>query len=146
MTENKSADINTEYCIVRPKIIKKILFCDDSKLIRDCVRPHLSAYGIDFAECLEDVIDKLKNPNEYKVVISDVNLPDGEGLKIIEDIRKVYEGTFYLVSILKCDDQSLKRQAIIHKVNRVFFDGIGDDIRNLIEEIQKLFNSQDNSK
>ncbi|MBU0929878.1 MAG: response regulator [Nanoarchaeota archaeon] len=153
MTEEKPSNINTEYCLVNPKISENnknplILFCDEQKYNANSLKSLLRRYhiNVDPAYCLFDAVDKLENNFEYKLVISDIDLPDGKGLDVVSKIRKVYEGPLYLISILECDDQELKGKLLEAGANKVYFGDIGKTIDSIIEEIQKLFNSQDNSK
>lgn len=68
---------------------KKILTVDDSRSIREAVRFALEPMGYDIVEA-EDGLDGLAQLEKEKVdlVITDLNMPNLDGLEFIEEVRK----------------------------------------------------------
>lgn len=69
---------------------KKILIVDDSRTIRQQVTFTLSKGGYDVIEAEDGVqgIEKLKGEAGIAMVISDVNMPNMDGLEMVETIKK----------------------------------------------------------
>lgn len=69
---------------------KKILIVDDSKTIRQQVSFTLSKGGYDVVEAEDGQIgyDTLKNTADIAMVISDVNMPNMDGIQMVETIAK----------------------------------------------------------
>ena len=67
---------------------KKILIVDDSRTIRQQVSFTLTKGGFDVIEAEDgkDGIAKLKSNTDIAVVISDVNMPNMNGLEMVETI------------------------------------------------------------
>jgi len=77
---------------------KSILVIDDDKIILDSLCEFLSLEGFrtDGAETLKGALAKLNEEN-YSLVIADVNLPDGDGLELLDIIRRKYPQTVVIV-------------------------------------------------
>jgi len=77
---------------------KSILVIDDDRIILDSLREFLSLEGFqaDGAETLKDALARLREEN-YSLVITDVSLPDGDGLELLDIIRKEYPQTVGIV-------------------------------------------------
>jgi DNA-binding NtrC family response regulator len=77
---------------------KSILVIDDDRIILDSLREFLSLEGFqtDGAEALKDALARLREEN-YSLVITDVSLPDGDGLELLDIIRKDYPQTVVIV-------------------------------------------------
>jgi two-component system chemotaxis response regulator CheY len=69
---------------------KKILIVDDSKTIRQQVSFTLSKGGYDVVEAEDGLegIEKLKSEKDISMVISDVNMPNMNGIEMVEAINK----------------------------------------------------------
>lgn len=69
---------------------KKILIVDDSRTIRQQVSFTLSKGGYQVVEAEDGVqgIEKLKSEGDVAMVISDVNMPNMDGLEMVEQINK----------------------------------------------------------
>lgn len=69
---------------------KKILIVDDSRTIRQQVTFTLSKGGYQVVEAEDGVqgIEKLRNEDGIAMVISDVNMPNMDGLEMVETIKK----------------------------------------------------------
>jgi len=75
-----------------------ILVIDDDRIILDSLCEFLSLEGFtaEGAGTFKGALDKL-SANDYCLVITDVNLPDGDGLELLHIIRKDYPKTVVLV-------------------------------------------------
>lgn len=67
----------------------KILIVDDSSTVRDEVAGFLRKAGLDVATAVDgkDGLAKLKADPGVKLVVSDVNMPNMDGLTMVEKIR-----------------------------------------------------------
>lgn len=77
---------------------KSILVIDDDKIILDSLCEFLSLEGFraSGAETLKSALAMLEKEN-YSLVLTDVNLPDGDGLELLDIIRKDYPRTVTIV-------------------------------------------------
>ena len=67
----------------------KILVVDDSGTVRDEVAGFLKTHGLDVTTAVDgrDGLAKLKADSAIKLVVSDVNMPNMDGLTMAEKIR-----------------------------------------------------------
>jgi two-component system chemotaxis response regulator CheY len=67
----------------------KILVVDDSSTVRDEVADFLKKSGLDVATAVDgkDGLAKMKADSGIKLVVSDVNMPNMDGLTMVEKIR-----------------------------------------------------------
>ncbi len=77
---------------------KKILVIDDDKIILDSLCEFLSLEGFQTsgAETVKSALAKLEEEN-YCLVLTDVNLPDGDGLELLSTIKQNYPQTVVIV-------------------------------------------------
>ncbi|MHC4326409.1 MAG: sigma-54-dependent transcriptional regulator [Planctomycetota bacterium] len=77
---------------------KNILVIDDDKIILDSLCEFLSLEGFQAsgAETLKSAMTKLEEES-YCLVLTDVNLPDGDGLELLSIIKKNYPKTVVIV-------------------------------------------------
>jgi len=80
----------------------KILIVDDSSTVRDEVAGFLKVNGIDVATAVDgkDGLTKVKADPGLKLVISDVNMPNMDGLTMVEKIRGELKNTAIHVIML----------------------------------------------
>lgn len=73
----------------------KILIVDDSSTVRDEVGGFLKGAGLDVALAVDgkDGLNKLKADPGIKLVVSDVNMPNMDGLTMVEKIRSELKNT-----------------------------------------------------
>lgn len=69
----------------------QILVVDDSSTVRDEVAGFLKRNGLDVVTAVDgkDGLAKLGRDPNVKLVVSDVNMPNMDGLTMVENIRKV---------------------------------------------------------
>ncbi len=79
---------------------KKILIVDDSKTIRQQVSFTLAKGGFEVIEAEDgkDGIEKLKANTDVALVISDVNMPNMNGLEMVEAIKAA--GSYSHINII----------------------------------------------
>jgi two-component system chemotaxis response regulator CheY len=67
----------------------QILVVDDSSTVRDEVAGFLKRNGMDVATAIDgrDGLAKLRGDPKVKLVVSDVNMPNMDGLTMVEHIR-----------------------------------------------------------
>ncbi len=77
---------------------KSILVIDDDKIILDSLCEFLSLEGFraDGAETLKSALAMMEKEH-YALVLTDVNLPDGDGLELLDIIKKDYPQTVAIV-------------------------------------------------
>jgi len=77
---------------------KSILVIDDDRIILDSLCEFLSLEGFRAggAETLKNALAMLEKEN-YALVLTDVNLPDGDGLELLDIIKKDYPQTVAIV-------------------------------------------------
>ncbi|MEM6664596.1 MAG: response regulator [Pseudomonadota bacterium] len=88
---------------------KTILTVDDSKSIREAVRFALEPLGYGIVEA-EDGVEGLERLSEHSVdmVITDLNMPNLDGLEFIEEVRKRDEHTGLPLVMLTTEGQAEK--------------------------------------
>ena len=77
---------------------RNILIIDDDKIILDSLCDFLSSEGFetDGAETFKTALSRLEK-NHYNLVITDINLPDGNGLEIVDIIKNNHPQTVAIV-------------------------------------------------
>jgi len=77
---------------------KSILVIDDDRIILDslCEFLSLEGYRTEGSETLKGALARLQE-EKYSLVLTDVNLPDGDGLELLDIIRKEYPQTVTIV-------------------------------------------------
>ncbi len=67
----------------------QILVVDDSSTVRDEVAGFLKRNGLDVATAVDgrDGLAKLRGDPQVKLIVSDVNMPNMDGLTMVENIR-----------------------------------------------------------
>jgi len=93
---------------VAPEDIKRILYVDDMKELREVARLALSRVGHK-VECVSDgalALDLIKaNPGAYDVVITDHHMETMNGLELVMKLREIrYPGLIAVVSSELNDD------------------------------------------
>jgi DNA-binding response OmpR family regulator len=68
---------------------RKILIVDDDVALSDIIKEMLESYdySVEQAESIEDAYEKLTD-GKYDLIILDINLPDGEGYEVCQELRK----------------------------------------------------------
>lgn len=91
----------------------KILVVDDSSTVRDEVAGFLKVHGLDVATAVDgkDGLAKLKADAAIRLVVSDVNMPNMDGLTMAEKIRgELRNTTVNLVMLTTESNPSMKER------------------------------------
>jgi DNA-binding NtrC family response regulator len=117
---------------------KNILVIDDDKIILDSLCEFLSLEGFQTsgAETLKGALAKLEQEH-YSLVITDVNLPDGDGLELLDIIRENHPQTVALVitgyGTIESAVKAIKQGAYDYLTKPI----IDDDLRLAVERAIK---------
>ena len=73
----------------------KILVVDDSETVRISFKNFLEGHDFKVYEADSGLsaLEVLKNNNEIKIIVSDLNMPEMDGMEFIEHARKIKEFT-----------------------------------------------------
>ncbi len=90
---------------------KTILVVDDSASLRQVVSIALKGAGYDVIEACDgkDGLDKIKG-QKISLVISDVNMPNMDGITFVKEMKKLPEFKFTPVIMLTTEGQESKKQ------------------------------------
>ncbi|CAD9229269.1 Chemotaxis protein CheY [Burkholderia cenocepacia] len=90
----------------------KILVVDDSGTVRDEVAGFLRNHGLDVATAVDgkDGLAKLKATPGVRLVISDVNMPNMDGLTMVEKIRGELANTAVNVVMLTTESSPAMKE------------------------------------
>lgn len=90
---------------------KTILVVDDSASLRQVVSIALKGAGYDVIEACDgkDALSKLKG-QKINLVISDVNMPNMDGITFVKEMKKLPEFKFTPVIMLTTEGQEAKKQ------------------------------------
>jgi DNA-binding NtrC family response regulator len=117
---------------------KNILVIDDDKIILDSLCEFLSLEGFQTSgtETLKGAKAKLEEEN-YSLVIIDVNLPDGDGIELLDTIKKNYPQTVGIVitgyGTIESAVSAIKRGAYDYLTKPI----IDDELRLVVERAIK---------
>ncbi|MFH1881743.1 MAG: sigma-54 dependent transcriptional regulator [Planctomycetota bacterium] len=117
---------------------KNILVIDDDKIILDSLCEFLSLEGFQTsgAETLKSALAKLEQEH-YSLVITDVNLPDGDGLELLDVIRENHPQTVTLVitgyGTIESAVKAIKQGAYDYLTKPI----VDDDLRLAVERAIK---------
>lgn len=90
---------------------KLILVVDDSAAIRQSITFVLQQGGYDVVEAVDgkDGLEKL-NANNAQLIITDVNMPNMDGITFTKEVRKTEKFKFIPVIILTTESQNSKME------------------------------------
>ncbi|KVT44407.1 response regulator [Burkholderia multivorans] len=90
----------------------KILVVDDSGTVRDEVAGFLRNHGLDVATAVDgkDGLAKLRTTPGVRLVISDVNMPNMDGLTMVEKIRSELANTSVNVVMLTTESSPAMKE------------------------------------
>lgn len=89
---------------------KKILVVDDSESIREAIDMALTGAGYQVHKAI-DGLDGVKTLGDksFDLVITDLNMPNMDGISLVQEIRKNDKTKFLPVLILTTESQNSKR-------------------------------------
>jgi len=117
---------------------KSILVIDDDKIILDSLCEFLSLEGFQTsgAETLKSALAELQRQS-YSLVITDVNLPDGDGFELLEAVRKNHPKTVVIVitgyGTIESAVKAIKRGAYDYLTKPI----VDDELRLAVERAIK---------
>lgn len=90
---------------------KTILIVDDSASIRQVVKIALNSGGYDVIEGIDgqDALNKLTGQKVH-LIISDVNMPNMDGITFVKEVKKLATYKFTPVIMLTTESQEAKKQ------------------------------------
>lgn len=90
---------------------KKIMTVDDSATIRQMLNFTLTDAGFEVIEAVDgvDACTKLKD-NPVNMVITDLNMPQMDGIELIREVRKDPANRFVPIIMLTTESQETKKQ------------------------------------
>ena len=93
------------------EIMKKILAVDDSVSIRKSISFILANEGYTVVEA-EDGADGLAKAkaDKFELVITDINMPNMDGIQLIKELRKLPDYKFAAIIALTTENQQSKMQ------------------------------------
>lgn len=88
-----------------------VLVVDDSSTMREIVSGYLGKHGFDVALATDgrDGLAQLRADPDIKLVVSDINMPNMDGLAMAEKIRKELGNTSVHIIMLTTEDNPLMR-------------------------------------
>lgn len=91
---------------------RKILAVDDSRTMREMVGFTLKNAGFDVTEAIdgEDGLAKA-NADKFDLVITDVNMPNKDGLTLVRDLRGLAQYKSVPILVLTTEGDEAKKQA-----------------------------------
>ncbi|MCK5237703.1 MAG: response regulator [Deltaproteobacteria bacterium] len=91
---------------------EKILAVDDSSVVLTAISLVLEAHGyeVETAKDGVDALSKLKKKDRYSIIITDVNMPNMDGVTLTGEIRKLPDYGFTPIIILTTESQAQKKE------------------------------------
>jgi two-component system, chemotaxis family, chemotaxis protein CheY len=92
--------------------VAKILVVDDSSTVRDEVAGFLKGHGLDVATAIDgkDGLTKVKADSNIRLIVSDVNMPNMDGLTMVEKIRGELANTTVNVVMLTTESSPAMKE------------------------------------
>ncbi|MEM7617101.1 MAG: response regulator [Pseudomonadota bacterium] len=95
------------------EIKRKALIVDDSKTMREMVNFTLVREGMEVIQA-EDGVEALEmandNKNNIDIVITDINMPNMDGITLIAELRKVSEFKYIPILTLTTESDASKKE------------------------------------
>ncbi len=90
---------------------KTILVVDDSSSLRQVVGIALKGAGYDVIEACDgkDALGKISGQKVH-LIISDVNMPNMDGITFVKEVKKIAEHKFVPIIMLTTESQEAKKQ------------------------------------
>lgn len=116
----------------------KILVVDDEELLREILVETFSMHGaaVDSAKGGNEALQKLQE-KEYDILISDVRMPDGDGLTLVSKLKSLNKPNIKVFICSAYNDMTEKKMQdlnILKVFNKPF------DLEDLIKEVFDFFN------
>jgi DNA-binding response OmpR family regulator len=106
--KTSSTFLQNDFVIFQKIILLKILIVEDEKALSESIAEYLKKqdYHCDIAINFHDAIDKIEQ-STYDCILLDITLPDGDGLKILEELKedKKTDGVLIISAKNSLDDK-----------------------------------------
>ncbi len=91
---------------------EKILAVDDSTVVLTAISLVLEAHGykVETARDGVEALEALSKNGSYKAIITDVNMPNMDGVTLTGEIRKLPDYSFTPIIILTTESQAQKKE------------------------------------
>lgn len=100
--------------------MSRVLFVDDEgPILRSLQREFSADHDLSVAYSAEEAIRLLEGPGSFDVVISDVSMPEMNGLDFIAEIAPRYPYARFIVLTGNCDTETLERAAAMPEISNV---------------------------
>ncbi len=92
---------------------KNILIVDDSETVRQVLQLTLSNSGNNVVEAVDgaDALEKLADMESVDMIVTDLNMPNIDGLQLIKEIRAAGNNRFTPIVMLTTESSEEKKQA-----------------------------------
>lgn len=98
--------------------MSKVLVVDDSEYMRELVMQAVELIDLssDSAVDGKDALEKLNGSSDYDLVITDINMPEMDGLTLIKEIKKKWTDLPIIVLTTE-SEESTRKQAMLNGAN-----------------------------
>lgn len=116
----------------------KILIADDEKTIRESLRQVLREEGFetDTAEDGQEALTKIQD-NDYDVVLTDIKMPNVDGMELLEKATKLSPDTFFIImtayASVKTAVDAMREGAYDYLIKPVEFDDVILRVNRLVD-------------
>ena len=116
----------------------KILVVDDEKSIRDSLNMILSdeGYEVKSAADGEEALN-LINDDNFDIIISDIKMPNVDGMELLDRVSKISPGTFYIImtayASVNTAVEALRHGAFDYMIKPVEFDDLLIRVKRLLD-------------
>ena len=113
--------MNHEVLVTEKQIVNLLLLEDDEVDYQSITRQLADSpqqFEVSRAETLEDACDHLQR-NQYDLIITDLRLPDSDGIETVATLKK-YSGSAVLLVMTGLDDEKVEQDALQRGVHGFF--------------------------
>jgi len=91
---------------------KTIMTVDDSASVRQMVKFTLQNEGYEVLEAVDgqDALNKIKQLDTFDLLVTDLNMPNMDGIELIREVRKLDAFRFLPILMLTSESQEGKKQ------------------------------------
>lgn len=123
---------------------KKILIVDDNKLNIKVARRALDGFNIEMDECYNglECIDKIKNGNQYDIILMDIMMPVMSGEHALRELKKIEGFSIPVIAVtadaISGSEEKYKQEGFINYISKPFTkDQIKEKLDKILGQDQK---------
>ena len=123
---------------------KKILIVDDNKLNIKVARRALDGFNIEMDECYNglECIDKIKNGNQYDIILMDIMMPVMSGEHALRELKKIEGFSIPVIAVtadaISGSEEKYKQEGFIDYISKPFTkDQIKEKLDKILGQNQK---------